>query len=108
LENPPKGAPFGNRRLCLKKLKALPEKNSRLCPEKPKAVVDADAFVRQWDFKSSRPLMGAGQSAAGFQGQRPWASLWLKGSHGNNRFDQRSCARGTTVEKTKRLFPWVP
>jgi hypothetical protein len=27
-----------------------------------------------------------------------------KGSHGNNRFDQRSCARGTTVEKNEAVI----
>jgi hypothetical protein len=52
------------------KLKAL--------PKKLKAVLDADAFIQKWDFKGVRPLMGAGQSPAGLQGQRSWASLWLK------------------------------
>jgi hypothetical protein len=64
LENPPKG-------IALWKLKALPAKPKAL-PVKPKAVLDADAFIQKWDYNGPRPLMGAGQSPAGFQGQRPW------------------------------------
>jgi hypothetical protein len=48
---------------------------------KPKGVPDADAFIQKWDFKGSRPLMGAGQSPAGFQGRRPWACFPLKLTH---------------------------
>jgi hypothetical protein len=44
----------------------------------PKGAPDADAFIQKSDFKGHRPLMGAGQSPAGFREQRPWASLWLE------------------------------
>jgi hypothetical protein len=70
LEIPPKGAPFGNPRLCPKKLKAL-RKKSKALPKKPKAVLDVDAFIQKWDFKGPAPLMAAGQSPVGLQGQRP-------------------------------------